>query len=98
VFGAATFFNFGLKGFAASVIGGEALDLGSTALNAAAYTGRGHAKARIKTGAKQEAINTVAGNAVFFAGLIGQRKGREGLIKYGSKAANFFKRVGSKIL
>lgn len=86
-------FTGGKKSFWGGLAGGFALDAASSASNVAAYSGRGKLKQRFKAGIKQEAINTLAGNAVFAAGLIALPRNRKA-IKYGAKAVfNFIRRV-----
>lgn len=97
VFGAATMFSGGAKGFLASTAGSLGIDLASSALNIAAHAGKGRTKARAKAAAKQELVNTVVGNGVFLAGLLAQKQGREYLATGISKGLEVVNKYGSKL-
>lgn len=89
VLSGATFFGGGATSFFLGQGAGVALSLGSSAANAASYAGRGHKRARIRGAIRQEAINTVAGNAAFVGTMLAIPSSRRKLIEYGQKAIKF---------
>jgi hypothetical protein len=95
--GAATVFGGGWKKAAISTAITTGIDVGSVALNAAAYSGKGQLKQRIKEGAKQEAINMAAGNAVFIGGLLANKQSRQAMIKTASNTLGFLRRHVTKL-
>jgi hypothetical protein len=82
---AATFFK-GKAGLIGGTLGSLGLDVGSTALNIGAHARAGGTlKQKAKATARQEAFNTIAGNAVFVGGLLAQKQGREAAAKYATR-------------
>lgn len=82
--GAATF-HHGFKGLIAGQIAGHAMDAVGIAANVRSVAGRGRTKARIEQGTKQEARNFLVGNAVFYAGILAQKKTRVDAVKVVAK-------------
>jgi hypothetical protein len=95
VLSAATFFSKGKLAFWGGLIGSTALDVASSAANAASVSGPGHAKARIRAGLKGEVINQGLGWGTFAVGLLGFRRNRKKLAVAGLKAARFARKAVS---
>jgi hypothetical protein len=93
VIGAATFHS-SLRGLLAGQVVGHVIDAGGIAANVASVKGHGRLKDRAEQGAKQEARNFLVGNAVFYGGVLAQKKTREGLKVFGKKALTY----GAKLL
>lgn len=93
IFSGATLFSGigGTKGFIAGQGISLGLSAGSTAANIASYAGKGNLKGRGKAIARQEAINTVVGNAAFGATLLALPSSRRKIFEGAAKAVGFFK-------
>lgn len=90
VLSGATFFTSGVKGFFLGQGVGIGLSLGSSAANVASFAGsRGKLKNKAKAAARQEAINTIAGNAAFAGTLFAIPKSRRIIFEKTTKALKF---------
>lgn len=85
VVGAATA-SMGAKTAIAGYAASHVIDAAGIGINAASVAGKGHAKARTKQFAKQEARNLAIGNAIYLGGLLGIRKNRQAVAAGATKA------------
>ncbi len=74
-------FHSGVKGFIGGQVIAHGIDAAGIAANTASVAGHGRLRARVEQGAKQEARNFIVGNGVYFAGVLAQKKTRQGIVK-----------------